>query len=72
MNEHTEPALVRVQADWLLGNGALVKDLFSGETGTGKELGGLKIAGDGYRLFYITPAEQSQEEKQPQKKKATN
>jgi len=72
MNEHTEPALVNVQADWLLGNGAVVKDLLSAETGIGKELEGLKIAGDGYRLFHITPAEQSQEEKQPQKKKATN
>jgi predicted Rdx family selenoprotein len=68
MNEHTEPALVSVQADWLLREGVVVKDLLSGATGQG--LNRLILEGDGYRLFHITPAQQSQEEQQT--KKGTN
>jgi hypothetical protein len=71
MNEHTEPALVSVRADWLLGEGAVVQDLLSGSAGNGQGLNRLILGGDGYRLFHITPAQQSQEE-QPSTKKSTN
>jgi len=71
MNEHTEPALVNVRADWLLREGVVVKDLLSGSTGSGQGLNRLILGGDDYRLFHITPAQQNQE-KQPQRKKETN
>ncbi|MFA6283791.1 MAG: beta-galactosidase [Desulfurivibrionaceae bacterium] len=64
MNEHTEPALVNVRAEWLLGGGAVVRELLSGETGQG--LNRLILDGDGYRLFHITPAPKGQEEAQPE------
>jgi hypothetical protein len=69
MNEHTEPALVSVRADWLLGEGVAVQDLLSGATGQG--LNRMIMEGDGYRLFHITPARQSQEEEQPQPEERT-
>jgi len=65
MNEHTEPALVSVQADWLLSSGVAVEDLLAGGW-AGQGLNRLILAGDGYRLFHITPASQSREEEQPQ------
>ena len=64
MNEHTEPALVSVRAEWLPGKGIVVRDLLSGATGQG--LNRMILEGDGYRLFHITPAPRSQEEEQPQ------
>ncbi len=74
MNEHTEPALVSVRADWLLREGAAaVKELLSDDAGTGQQrLNRLILEGDGYRLFHITPAPQGQEEERPQTKKETN
>jgi len=72
MNEHTEPALVSVRADWLLEEGAVVKELLSGNAGAGQGLSRLILGGDGYRLFHIIPASQSQEAEQPQTKKETN
>ena len=72
MNEHTEPALVSVRADWLLREGVAVKDLLSGDAGTKQGLNRLILGGDSYRLFHITPAYQSQGEEQPQLKQETN
>ena len=63
MNEHTEPALVSVRAEWLLEEGAVVKDLLSGDAGQG--LNRLILTGDGYRLFHITQARQGQNEDPP-------
>jgi hypothetical protein len=65
LNEHQEPALVSVRADWLLGDGAMVEDLLSGNGGAGQGLNRLLLAGDGYRLFHITPVSRSREEEQP-------
>ena len=72
MNEHTEPALVSVRAEWLLANGAIVKELLSGNGGAGQGLNRLILGGDGYRLFHITPADKSPEKEQPQGEKGTN
>lgn len=71
MNEHTEPALVSVQADWLLSSGVAVEDLLAGGW-AGQGLNRLILAGDGYRLFHITPVDKSPEEEQPQKEKKIN
>jgi len=62
MNEHTEPALVSVRANWLLSDGAVVRELLSGDAEVGQGLNRLILGGDGYRLFHITPAAQGQEE----------
>ena len=67
MNEHTEPALVSVQADWLLSEGTVVEDLLSGDARGGQGLNRLILGGDGYRLFHIIPAPQGQKEEQPQR-----
>ncbi|MFA6498462.1 MAG: beta-galactosidase [Desulfurivibrionaceae bacterium] len=72
MNEHTEPALVSVRADWLLREGAVVQDLLSGNGGSGQGLNRLILGGDGYRLFHITPADKNPEKEQPQGEKETN
>jgi len=72
MNEHTEPALVSVRADWLLANGAIVKELLSGNAGAGQGLNRLLLGGDGYRLFHITPADKNPEKEPPQGEKETN
>lgn len=72
MNEHTEPALVSVRAEWLLTDGAIVKELLSGNGGAGQGLNRLILGGDGYRLFHITPASRSPEEEPPQGEKETN
>ncbi len=65
MNERTEPALVGVRAEWLLRDGAMVRELLSGDAEVGQRLNRLILNGDGYRLFHITPAQQSQKETQP-------
>ncbi len=65
MNEHTEPALVSVRAPWLVDGGAVVEDLLAGGEAE-QGLDRLSVAGDGYRLFHITPAQQSLEEEKPQ------
>ncbi|MHB1014068.1 MAG: beta-galactosidase [Desulfurivibrionaceae bacterium] len=70
MNEHTEPALVSVQAPWLLADGAVVEDLLSG--GTGQGLNRLIMEGDGYRLFYIASPHRGLEEKQPPREQGTS
>lgn len=72
MNEHTEPALVSVRADWLLTDGAVMEELLSGNGGTGQGLNRLILGGDRYRLFHITPADKNPEKKQPQPKKEAN
>ena len=69
MNEHTEPTLVSMPADWFFREGVVVRDLLSG--GTGKNLNRLILGGDGYRLFHITPAPRSQREEQPQQAEGT-
>jgi hypothetical protein len=71
MNEHTEPALVSVRAEWLLGEGAMVKDLLSGDAGAGQGLNRLILSGDGYRLLHITPAPQGQEKEQPEREEGS-
>ncbi|MDG4474988.1 beta-galactosidase [Thiovibrio frasassiensis] len=71
MNEHTEPALVSVHADWLLGDGTVVKDLLSDSNGAGQGLNRLILEGDGYLLFHITPPTQGLKEERPQGKKET-
>ncbi|MFH1021171.1 MAG: beta-galactosidase [Pseudomonadota bacterium] len=70
MNEHTEPALVSVRADWLLSEGAVVEELLSGGAEVGPGLNRLILGGDGYRLFHITPAPQGRNEEPPPKEKA--
>ena len=72
MNEPTEPALVSVRADWVLANGAIVKELLSGNAGAGQGLNRLLLGGDGYRLFHITPADKNPEKEPPQGEKETN
>ncbi len=67
MNEHTEPALVSVRADWLPREDIVVQDLLSGATGQG--LNRLILGGDGYRLFHIIPEPQSQKKEPPQREK---
>ena len=71
MNEHTEPALVSVRADWLLSGGAAVKELLSGNAGLEQGLNRLILGGDGYRLFHITPTPQGQEQEQPEPEETT-
>ena len=72
LNEHQEPALVSVRAKEILGEGAAVQELLSGNGETGQGLNRLLLAGDGYRLFHITPAEKSPEEEQPPQEKEAN
>lgn len=68
MNEHIEQAEVTVRAKWLLGNGAKVTNLLSGDGETAQNLNRLVLKGDDYQLYLIThPAQSIPQKSQPER-----
>lgn len=67
MNEHTQQAVVKVRAEWLLGKGVQVKNLLSDGDGTEQALNRLTLRGDDYQLFLITATPESTQKSRPKR-----